>query len=135
MQKKYELTTDIVVHFGRKLFRIKALVSFGNISAGDNGGYIEKEENLSQFGNAWVYGNARVFGDARVSITPICVTGLGYNVTITDDHICIGCEFHSITDWASFDDRRILEMDGKNALTFWRKHGHYILSLREVTNA
>ena len=129
MQKKYELTTDSVVHFGRRLFRIKALVSFGNVSAGDIGGYIEKEENLSQSDNAWVYDNA------RVSITPICVTGLGYNVTITDDHICIGCEFHSITDWASFDDRRILEMDGKNALKFWRKHGHYILSLRDVTNA
>lgn len=31
------------------------------------GGYIEKEENLSQSGDAWVYGNAKVYGDAWVS--------------------------------------------------------------------
>lgn len=51
----------------KKLFRIKALISFGNVRAGDVGGYIEKEENLSQYGNAWVYGDARVYGNARVS--------------------------------------------------------------------
>lgn len=42
----------------KKLFRIKALISFGNVKVGDMGGYIEKEENLSQYGDAKVYGNA-----------------------------------------------------------------------------
>ena len=65
--KKFELTTDTKMRFGKKLFRIKALISFGNVRAGDVGGYIEKEENLSQYGNAWVYGDARVYGNARVS--------------------------------------------------------------------
>ena len=64
--RKFELTTDTKMFLGRKLFRIKALISFGNVKVGDMGGYIEKEENLSQFGNAWVFGNARVSGDARV---------------------------------------------------------------------
>ena len=64
--KKFELTTDTKMRFGKKLFRIKALISFGNVKVGDMGGYIEKEENLSQSGNAWVSGNARVYGDARV---------------------------------------------------------------------
>lgn len=62
--KKYELTTDTKMVLGRKLFRIKALVSFGNVKIGDLGGYIEKEENLSQEGNAWVSGNAEVSGNA-----------------------------------------------------------------------
>lgn len=62
--KKYELTTDTKMVLGRKLFRIKALVSFGNVKIGDLGGYIEKEENLSQEGNAWVSGNAKVSGNA-----------------------------------------------------------------------
>ena len=44
--KKYELTTNTKMLFGRKLFQIKALVSFGDVTAGDLGGYIEKEENL-----------------------------------------------------------------------------------------
>ena len=64
--KKYELTTDTKMLFGRKLFRIKALISFGDVSAGDLGGYVEKEENLSHDGNAWVYGGAKVYGDACV---------------------------------------------------------------------
>ena len=65
--KKYELTSETKVFLGKTLYRIKALVQFGNVNAGDLGGWIEKEENLSQSGNAWVYGNARVSGDASVS--------------------------------------------------------------------
>ena len=65
--KKYELTSETKVFLGKTLYRIKALVQFGNVNAGDLGGWIEKEENLSQSGNAWVSGDARVYGDARVS--------------------------------------------------------------------
>ena len=65
--KKYELTSETKVFLGKTLYRIKALVQFGNVNAGDLGGWIEKEENLSQSGNAWVYGNASVSGDARVA--------------------------------------------------------------------
>ena len=62
--KKFELTTDTKMFLGKELFRIKALISFGNVRAGDVGGYIEKEENLSQSGNAWVFGDAEVSGNA-----------------------------------------------------------------------
>ena len=65
--KKFELTTDTKMFFGRKLFRIKALISFGDVTAGDLGGYVEKEENLSHDGNAWVFGNAKVSDNAKVS--------------------------------------------------------------------
>ena len=58
--KKYELTSETKVFLGKTLYRIKALVQFGNVNAGDLGGWIEKEENLSQSGNAWVSGNAEV---------------------------------------------------------------------------
>lgn len=50
--KKYELTSETKVFLGKTLYRIKALVQFGNVNAGDLGGWIEKEENLSQYGNA-----------------------------------------------------------------------------------
>jgi hypothetical protein len=66
MGKKYELTTDTKIRFGRKLFRIKALVSFGNVKAGELGGYVEDEKNLSQNGDAWVCDNAEVCDNARV---------------------------------------------------------------------
>ena len=65
--KKFELTSEFITNiFGVKLFRIKALVGFGNVEKGELGGYVEKEENLSHGGNAWVYGNARVYGNAEV---------------------------------------------------------------------
>ena len=65
--KKFELTTEFITNmFGKKLFRIKALVEFGNVKAGELGGYVEKEENVSQADNAWVSGDAEVFGNAKV---------------------------------------------------------------------
>ena len=67
--KKYELTTDTKSIFGKRYFRIRALVDFGNVSKGDLGGYIESEDNLSNdtgYGNAWVGGDARVCNNAYV---------------------------------------------------------------------
>ena len=64
--KKYELTAEFIEKLGKKLFRIKALISFGSVEAGELGGYVEKEDNLAQDGDAWVCGNAEVYGDARV---------------------------------------------------------------------
>jgi hypothetical protein len=67
MNKKFELLLDdAITIFGIKLFRIKALISFGDVEKGELGGYVEKEDNLSLYGNAWVHGNARVYGNARV---------------------------------------------------------------------
>ncbi len=65
--KKFELTTEFKILLGKKLFRIKALVSFKNVKEGELGGFVEKEENLDQSGNAWVSGDAEVSGNARVS--------------------------------------------------------------------
>ena len=65
--RKYELVTDSKIKVGgRTLFRVKALISFGDIQAGEVGGYVEQEGNLSQNGNAWVSGNAEVYGNAWV---------------------------------------------------------------------
>ena len=73
-QKKYELLKNdtITAPNGKTLYRIKALIDFDVVVAGSLGGYIEKEDNLTHTGDAWVYGNAlvsdnaRVYGDARV---------------------------------------------------------------------
>lgn len=64
--KKYELTDDTITVEGRTLHRIKALKSFSNVEEGELGGYVEKEDNLDQRGDAWVYGDAQVSGDAWV---------------------------------------------------------------------
>jgi len=210
---KFELTAETIVSFGVTLRRIRALADFGPVRAGDVGGFIEKSENLSVYGdaqvygnawvsgdaqvcgdarvsgnaqvygnarvsgnaqvygnawvsgnaqvcgNAWVYGNARVYGDARVSgnawvsgnarvygnawvsgnaqvcgdarvsgnaqvygnawVSPIVLHGLHYPVTITDNHMRIGCEFHTLAEWEQFDDERIARMDGCCSRRFW----------------
>ncbi|MCZ2159157.1 hypothetical protein NPX99_07845 [Bartonella sp. 220] len=64
--KKYEFTEETRKIEGVTLYRIRALRDFGNVKAGDRGGFIEKEENLSHEGNCWVAGNAWVFNDAHV---------------------------------------------------------------------
>ncbi len=64
---KYELLeNDFIEVLDKKLYRIRALKNFNRVEQGELGGYIEKYDNLSQRGNAWVYGNAVVYGDARV---------------------------------------------------------------------
>ena len=63
--KKFELTSETKINiFGKKLFRIKALISFADVEAGETGGWVEKEGNVNQSGNAWVYGDAMVYGNA-----------------------------------------------------------------------
>ena len=67
--KKYEFTgeTKQVGLFGNiTLKRIRATMEFGIVKIGDLGGWIEKEENLSHEGKAWVYGDAEVYGYAEV---------------------------------------------------------------------
>ena len=60
---------------------------------------------------------------------PIQLFGLHWRVTILDSHMQIGCELHALADWAAYDDKRIAEMDGREALRFWRAHKDVLLSL------
>jgi len=62
MDRKYELleTGDC------ELFRIRALRDFGNVKAGDIGGLVESDMQLSHDGNCWIYDGAEVSEDAEV---------------------------------------------------------------------
>ena len=97
MEKKYQFTGEqkvvsygfeLSIHAEEKRFvlnRIQAVRSFGDVTAGDLGGWIYSEANLSHDGNAWVgdeayvsdkavvCDNARVFGQAKViSRSKVC---------------------------------------------------------------
>ena len=78
--KKYVILADQhpnIRYSPEKYKRIKAVKDFSNIKFGTLGGYIEKESNLSQTGNAWVGcdssgcalvgDDAQVYGNALVS--------------------------------------------------------------------
>lgn len=69
--KKYVFTGKTRVWGRRTLKQIRACVEIKNafgqtVYPGDVGGWIEKEDNLSHEGNAWVADNARVSGNAWV---------------------------------------------------------------------
>lgn len=67
MSKKFELTDEIKeLPDGTILHRIKYLRDVGPMKAGDLGGWLEKESNLSHEGDCCVCGDARVFESARV---------------------------------------------------------------------
>ena len=63
---KFKLTDETIEVFDKTLHRIEALKDFSNVKKGDKGGFIEKEENLSHLGDAWVYDNAKVLDNAIV---------------------------------------------------------------------
>ena len=65
-----------------------------------------------------------------ISRAPLQISGLHWwMVYILDAHMQIGCELHSLDDWRSFDDARIVKMDGRNALRFWRAHKDALLAI------
>ena len=64
MSKKYCFTGETKQLNSAVLHRIQALRDFSNVKKGDLGGWIEKEDNLSHDGTAWVRGNACVSGNS-----------------------------------------------------------------------
>ena len=65
--EKYELTEEkITIDENKTLYRIKALRDFGDVKAGDLGGFVESEKNLSHEGNCWIYDNAIVYASAKI---------------------------------------------------------------------
>ena len=78
VENKYELTEEVpstglhrsgyVRDRTSKLKRIRALrdIPQHEVKAGDLGGFVESESNLSQDGDCWIGGHAQVYGHARV---------------------------------------------------------------------
>jgi len=66
MANKYNFTDETIEVDGKTLHRIIALKDFGDVRAGDLGGYIRFMNNLSQEGTCWVYDNAKVYGTSWV---------------------------------------------------------------------
>jgi carbonic anhydrase/acetyltransferase-like protein (isoleucine patch superfamily) len=48
------------------LWRIVALMDFGDVRKGDIGGFVSSKDNLSHGGNCWIYDKAKVTGHAFV---------------------------------------------------------------------
>lgn len=64
--KKYEFTKETKIYLGKKFHRIRAVIDFGDVKAGDIGGWIENKRNLSHSGECWIYNEAVVMDNAKV---------------------------------------------------------------------
>jgi len=98
---KYELASETKAIDGKTLYRIRALRDIVfykekedgelNVKAGDLGGFVENEKNLSQEGDCWIYeyGDCCVFGNACVCDDAVVFGGAW---VLGDVRIC-GCAF------------------------------------------
>lgn len=66
MEKKYELTNETMCFNGVILHRIKALKDFPGVEAGELGGWVESEKNLSQIGSCWIAKEAKAYENAKI---------------------------------------------------------------------
>lgn len=76
-ERKYELTDDMLTIAGHTLYRIRAVRHFGDVRAGDLGGFVETDgnfhlgettrlPNLSHDDDAWLYDDAKAYAGANV---------------------------------------------------------------------
>ena len=179
MSKKYELTEETLEWNGHTLHRIRALRDVGDdVQAGDLGGWVESEANLSHYGTCWLYDEAKAYGEAELSENArafdnaqlsdnayascsveifsnahlsgntiakgktvfggdmyatreaVYISGLGWGwpITISDNHIKIGCQIHTIDEWAKFSYKEIAAMDVM-AIGWWITWGNIILTI------
>ena len=90
MEKKYRLTDETMKLWRFTLHRIEAIRDFGDVKAGDKGGWIEKERNLSHEGTCWIGDNAKVYDDARVSENAkVLESGEVYGITAVCGNVVV----------------------------------------------
>ncbi len=70
---------------------------------------------------------ADLYGEKLLK-TPLFIYNLEWDVTITTQHLRIGCQIHLISEWKSFDDKAISKM-ALSAVKFWTKHKTALIAL------
>ena len=88
---KYELSDECTRVGNVTLSRIRALIDFENISAGDLGGYVQSCDNLAQEGTCWIYHNSMVFNKAQVlDSAKVVDNALVYDIATVADNAIVG---------------------------------------------
>ena len=82
--------------------------------------------------NLW---GADLWGAHGINQYVKCIQIDTYPITYTAEVIQIGCERHTHQEWAEFDDASILQMDGRKALTWWRKYKAWLFQAIEMCPA
>jgi NDP-sugar pyrophosphorylase family protein len=92
------------------------------------------------YGRASVSGDARVCSSAKVAGETVATNNVlsidfdTYDITVTDNHIKIGCQQHTKQQWWSFTDEEIsaMDSDADKALQWWNKWKPILMAILEV---
>jgi uncharacterized protein YjbI with pentapeptide repeats len=63
----------------------------------------------------------------KLAIAPLFISGLFWDVTITESFLTIGCQRHKHMEWSKFTDDEISEMESR-AIGFWKVNKSWLLS-------
>lgn len=66
LERKLELTEETITLNGEKLSRIRSLKTFGAVTEGDIGGFVEDKRQISRKGKCFVFDNARLRERSRI---------------------------------------------------------------------
>jgi hypothetical protein len=55
-----------------------------------------------------------------------------YNIEIWEGFMKVGCEKHTLAEWSKFTQKQIIEMDGKDAATWWKKWKPVLFALAKA---
>jgi len=114
VNSKYDLTGGTIRVSGRTLYQIRAKRDLLYAKKGDLGGFVESEDNLVPYGNAWVADDACVYEFARVKDDALVCQGAKIfgNATIRDDATVSGVAsvsgFADVRDYAIVRDCAIV---------------------------
>ena len=117
MSKKYEMIWDEE----KGLYRIKALKDFANVKAGKLGGWIEKKENLSQFGSCWIGDSAVVCESAEVhGSAVVCDSAIVHGSAEVHGSAVIKSKINSSVDYLTLgcfgEYNRVVTLQDKNKI-------------------
>jgi len=72
------------------------------------------------------------YADFEINKTPILISNLKYEIIIFDNHLKLGCELHTHSQWSKFTQKKIIEMDGKDALKWWKQWKEPLLQMCKI---
>ena len=94
MDKKYRICHESWrLYRGITVRRIQAVRDFADVRAGDIGGFVSSEANLSHEGECWLYGDSKAIEDARVTENAMLFdSAVARNAAEIKEHARITCE-------------------------------------------
>ena len=125
MNKIVNKYTGKTIASGNKTVRALAEECKANLRYADLSGANLSDANLSGANLSGAKWNGIIINRAPLQIT----IPNQWPIFILDDHMQIGCELHTLADWRQFDNARIVAMDGRSALAFWRKYKDVLLAM------